>query len=250
MKVLFTICGRAGSKGIRNKNIREFLDKPLPLFTISAIDLFLKNCPEVEADIALNTDSEELISIVKSNKMREVAIVPRKQTLAGDTVGKLDVIRDTMLEMERRAGAYDMVIDMDLTSPLRQDGDLEKVYREQKTGKWDAVFTVADSRRNPYFNMVTYVEGEGYKKVIASDFTARQQAPEIFDMNASIYAYAPEFLRNTKSIFDGKCGIVKMYDTAILDLDHESDFELMELVARYLFDNKPDFTAIYSNMGK
>lgn len=250
MKVLFTICGRAGSKGIRNKNIREFLDKPLPLFTISAIDLFLKNCPEVEADIALNTDSEELISIVENNGMRKVSIVPRKQALAGDTVGKLDVIRDTMLEMEQRSGAYDMVIDMDLTSPLRQDGDLEKVYKEQKTGKWDAVFTVADSRRNPYFNMVTYVEGEGYKKVIASDFTARQQAPEIFDMNASIYAYAPEFLRNTKSIFDGKCGIVKMYDTAILDLDHESDFELMELVARYLFDSKPDFTAIYSNMGK
>ncbi len=250
MKVLFTICGRAGSKGIRNKNIREFLDKPLPLFTISAIDLFLKNCPEVEADIALNTDSEELISIVENNGMRKVSIVPRKQALAGDTVGKLDVIRDTMLEMEQRSGAYDMVIDMDLTSPLRQDGDLEKVYREQKTGKWDAVFTVADSRRNPYFNMVTYVEGEGYKKVIASDFTARQQAPEIFDMNASIYAYAPEFLRNTRSIFDGKCGIVKMYDTAILDLDHESDFELMELVARYLFDNKPDFAAIYSNMGK
>lgn len=250
MKVLFTICGRAGSKGIRNKNIREFLDKPLPLFTISAIDLFLKNCPEVEADIALNTDSEELTSIVENNGMRKVSIVPRKQELAGDTVGKLDVIRDTMLEMEQRSGAYDMVIDMDLTSPLRQDGDLEKVYREQKTGKWDAVFTVADSRRNPYFNMVTYVEGEGYKKVIASDFTARQQAPEIFDMNASIYAYAPEFLRNTKSIFDGKCGIVKMYDTAILDLDHESDFELMELVARYLFDSKPDFTAIYSNMGK
>lgn len=34
----------------------------------------------------------------------------------------------------------------------------------------------------------------GYKKVIDSDFTARQQAPEIFDMNASIYAYNPGFL--------------------------------------------------------
>lgn len=25
MKILFTICGRAGSKGIKNKNIREFV---------------------------------------------------------------------------------------------------------------------------------------------------------------------------------------------------------------------------------
>ena len=42
MKILFTICGRAGSKGIKNKNIREFVGKPLPYYTISAIDLFFK----------------------------------------------------------------------------------------------------------------------------------------------------------------------------------------------------------------
>ena len=41
MNILFTICGRAGSKGIKNKNVREFLSKPLPLYTLSAIDLFL-----------------------------------------------------------------------------------------------------------------------------------------------------------------------------------------------------------------
>ena len=42
MNILFTICGRAGSKGIKNKNIRKFVGKPLPYYTISAIDLFLK----------------------------------------------------------------------------------------------------------------------------------------------------------------------------------------------------------------
>lgn len=249
MKVLFTICGRAGSKGIRNKNIRDFLERPLPMYTLSAIDLFLKKCEDAEADIAVNTDSPELVEIFRRNQMREVSFVARKEELAGDRVSKLDVIRDTLTEMEKQTGsAYDMVIDLDITSPLRQDGDLEKVYREQLTGKWDAVFTVAESRRNPYFNMVMDCGEEGYKKVISSDFTARQQAPEIFDMNASIYAYDPEFLRTAPNIFAGKCGIVRMYDTGILDLDHENDFELMEVIAQYLFRDRPDFAVIRSNI--
>ena len=42
MKILFTICGRVGSKGIKNKNIKSFVGKQLPLYTLSAIDLFLK----------------------------------------------------------------------------------------------------------------------------------------------------------------------------------------------------------------
>ena len=42
MRILFTICGRAGSKGIKNKNIRDFLDVPLPMYTLAAIDLYLE----------------------------------------------------------------------------------------------------------------------------------------------------------------------------------------------------------------
>ena len=42
MNLLFTICGRAGSKGIKNKNIKNFLDKPLALYSLSVIDLYLK----------------------------------------------------------------------------------------------------------------------------------------------------------------------------------------------------------------
>ena len=248
MKILFTICGRAGSKGIKNKNIRTFIDKPLPLYTLSAIDLFLKDNPAVSADIAVNTDSAELAEILTGNPSREVVFVPRKEELAGDRVSKLDVIRDTLIEMENRGGVYDMIIDMDITSPLRQPEDLKHVYEEHVSGNWDAVFTVTDCRRNPYFNMVKS-EGEGgYKKVINSNFTARQQAPEIFDMNASIYSYTPDFLRTAERIFDGRCGIVKMYDTGILDLDHENDFELMEIIADYLYRNKPSFKAVYTNI--
>ena len=63
MNILFTICGRAGSKGIKNKNIRMFVGKPLPYYTVSAIDLFLKRTKiEADYDIVVNTDSTELIN--------------------------------------------------------------------------------------------------------------------------------------------------------------------------------------------
>ena len=55
MKILFTICGRAGSKGIHNKNIKTFCEFPLPLYSLSALDLYLTKHPECDADIALNT---------------------------------------------------------------------------------------------------------------------------------------------------------------------------------------------------
>ena len=46
-------------------------------------------------------------------------------------------------------------------------------------------------------------------------------------MNASIYAYKPEYLKSERGVLDGYCEMVEMYDTGILDLDHEKDFELI-----------------------
>ena len=111
----------------------------------------------------------------------------------------------------------------------------------------DVTTSVTTSRRNPYFNQLKKTE-HGYKKVIESDYTSRQQAPEIFDMNASMYAYSPEFLKSGKGVLDGYCECIEMFDTGILDLDHENDFELMEVIAKYLFKKNEDFAEVYNNI--
>lgn len=248
MKILFTICGRAGSKGIKSKNLRMFCGKRLAFYTISAIDLFLKKNTEIEADIVVNSDSLELLDILDSNGMRGVEKIVRDESLAGDSVGKIAVINDCLNKMEARTGChYDMVIDLDITSPLRTVADLEKVVETQITKQADVTTTVATARRNPYFNQLKKTE-HGYKKVIESNYTARQQAPEIFDMNASIYAYNPVFLRSGKGVLDGYCEVVEMYDTGILDLDHENDFKLMEVIAAYLFESDEQFGEVRDNI--
>jgi len=249
MKVLFTICGRAGSKGIKNKNLRDFLGKPLPYYTISAIDLFLKRTSmDIEWDVVINSDSLELLELLKQNPKLKVDTIVRDAVLGGDAVGKIDVINDCICQMENRNSCtYDMVVDLDITSPLRTADDLANVVKLHMEKQPDVTTTVATARRNPYFNQVKRTE-KGYKRVIESNFTARQQAPDIFDMNASIYAYTPEFLKSGKGVLDGYCECVEMADTGVLDLDHENDFELMEVIAKYFFENKKEYAEVYKNI--
>ena len=63
-------------------------------------------------------------------------------------------------------------------------------------------------------------------------YTARQQAPVSYELNASIYAYRPKFLSGTidRTILDYNCGIVVMPDYLVLDIDSEEDFEMMEML--------------------
>lgn len=248
MKVLFTICGRAGSKGIKNKNIRDFVGKPLPYYTLSAIDLYLKKHSDVEYDIVINSDSDVLLEMMSKSKIREVDVIKRDPSLAGDTVGKIDVISNCMIVMEHRKNTkYDVVLDLDITSPLRRVIDVENLLNLHFEKKADVTTSVVPARRNPFFNQVMKTE-KGVKKVNDSIFTARQQAPEIFDMNASLYAYLPDYLKSGKGVLDGYCEVIEMYDTGILDLDHENDFELMEVIADYLFKTYADFAEIRDNI--
>ncbi len=248
MKILFTICGRAGSKGIHNKNIRDFVGKPLPYYSLSAIDLYLKKHREIEYDVVVNTDSDILIKMMERNSLRKVDIIKRNSSLAGDTIGKIAVISNCLVKMQHLKNvSYDVVLDLDITSPLRTVEDIEKVIRKHIEKRADVTTTVVPARRNPYFNQLKQTE-KGMKKVIESNFTARQQAPEIFDMNASIYAYSPDYLETGKGVLDGYVEVIEMYDTGILDLDHENDFEVMEIIADYLFKNNPTFKEIRDNI--
>lgn len=199
-------------------------------------------------DIVVNTDSERLRSMMEENPFFEVEVIAREDRLAGDLVAKPFVILDCLEKMqERNHTEYDLVVDLDLTSPLRTLHDLQELLDTAVRTGADVTTSVTQSRRNPYFNMVKKTE-RGYQKVIASDFTARQQAPEIFDMNASLYAYRSEFLKMGKGVLDGYCECIHMYDTGVLDLDHENDYELMQVIAEYLYRTKPEFGAVRRNI--
>lgn len=247
MNILLTLCARAGSKGLKNKNISNFLSYPLVYYTLSAFDLFCKRNNKYNITVAVNTDSEELINQIKKTNINYV-FVSRLAELATDTVGKLDVIKDTY----HKAGKdFDLIFDFDITSPLRTVKDIESILNIiVNNPDADGVFSVTHSRRSPYFNQVKKIDNGFYSTVIKSNALSRQAADEIFDMNASIYVFRNYFLKNsaTKSCADGKMLIHKMPDTAVLDIDEPQDKELMELIAKYFYEKYPEYNEILSNI--
>lgn len=252
--ILITICGRAGSKGFKNKNLKVFLDKPLCYYTLCSAFDFKERVEDAQVDICLNTDSQELINLV-TEKYPETHVIQRPEELCGDIVPKMAVFQHSLSYMENKLNKkYDYLIDLDITSPLRQIHDVLGAYEEKiKNKNAGLVFSVCPSRRNPYFNMVKAEKDGTVTKVIEEvTFTARQQAPAIYDLNASIYVFETDFLRENKTgiLWDTTCMAYQMKDTAVLDIDSEEDFEMMQLIGGYLFNNVEGFKAVRDKIRK
>jgi len=237
--ILITICGRAGSKGFKNKNLKTFLGTPLVYYTAAIAENFKKRLSEeCDTTICLNTDSKDLQNLV-SARYKGIELIDRIEELGGDRVPKMAVWHNSLDIMESKYNKkFDYVIDLDITSPLRQIDDVINAYKKKIENKdCQLIYSVCESRRNPYFNMVK-VENGFATKFAASNFTTRQEAPAVYDMNASIYVIDADYLRNDKEnmLLNAKSNIYEMYDTAVLDIDSEQDFELMEVIGKYLFD--------------
>ena len=152
------------------------------------------------------------------------------------------VYQDSLHRMEERTGQpYDWYMDLDITSPLRTESDIESAFaKKQSRDDLDLVFSVCEARRNPWFNMVKTVD-DHVEQVCKSEFTGRQQAPNVYDVNASIYVFKRDFLAtNTDGmLWRGKIGISVMMDTGIIDIDSEHDYLLMEAIAQHLYAHYP-----------
>ena len=252
MKLLATICARAGSKGVVSKNVREFLEFPICCYTLSAYKLFVERFgARLElTDLAVNTDSRILFGQMDRCSQPYIPVA-RAEHLAGDTASKIDVIRDTLNQVQRQTGiTYDVVLDMDLTSPLRRVDDIWNVI-DTLIGTPDAevAMSVCEARRNPYFNQLA-LGGDGfYHPVIGSTFVARQQAPVIYDANASLYAYSPSFLLASDAIIlKARLAVCQMPDTAVLDIDSENDYALMQVLARHFYETDPSYGEVYRHI--
>ncbi len=245
MRILFTLCGRAGSKGFKNKNLKAMNGVPLAYYTLAAIEGFVEKHPENSVLVTVNTDSEPLKQLIEKQKALPICFINRKEELAGDVVPKVAVIQDTYRQL---IDAYpDVVIDLDITSPYRSISDIENIITEYSKGIYDIVVSVVQARRSPYFNMVEKKEDGFYKKICQSSYTARQQAPQSYELNASIYAYKPQFLEGDieKTILDYKCGVSIMPDYLVLDIDSEEDFEMMQYLHSFYCKQEPGLDEVY-----
>mgnify|MGYP003413406329 FL=1 len=229
MNILITICARGGSKGIPGKNVKMLNGKPLIGYTIDIAKRFQEKHGNVE--IALSTDSDEIIQVVEQCGLH--SDYKRPASLGGDTVGKIDAIKDIVFYTENAKGIkYDYVLDMDVTSPLRTMEDLEEAF-ELMNADTNAInlFSVSEAGRSPYFNQVEQKENGYFNKVKdAGTILTRQSAPKVYDLNASFYIYRREFFDlGYKGAITDRSLIYLMKHTCF-DLDHPIDFEIISFL--------------------
>lgn len=235
MNILVTLCARSGSKGIPGKNIRMINGRPLIALTIDVAKDFAK---KYSADIALSTDHDSIKQIARLLGIETLYTRPAK--FATDNAGKLETIADILnFEEKNRKKEYDYILDLDVTSPLRNLQDLDDAFSIIKEDIQALnLFSVNYAARNPYFNMVEKQENGYYGLIKKGDFLTRQSAPAVYDLNASFYFYRRKFFKTDKITTINDYSLVYVMPHICFDLDHPVDFDFMEYL---LVNNKLGF---------
>lgn len=226
MKRLCTICARGGSKGVPGKNVRLLGGKPLVAHSI----LQARSSGLFEA-IAVSSDSKEILDI--SEKWGADFSILRPLGLACDSTPKLPAIQHCANEAEKVSDInFDVIADLDATSPLRLKEDIAGAVRLLENKNVSNVITGCPARRSPYFNLVERDEN-GYARLSKppeQEIARRQDAPECFDMNASIYVWKRKSLMERQSIFNEDTLLYIMPEERSIDIDSEWEFEFVEFL--------------------
>ncbi len=215
---------RGGSKGLKNKAIKKINKKPLFYYTLNTAKktkLFDK--------IVISTDSNKIIQ--ECEKYKQNIFFKRPASIAKDYTPKIEVIRDLLKRSENYYNKkFSTIIDLDITSPLRNISDVINAYKLFIRSKSDNLFSVTNSKKNPYFNVVEYKENR--IKLIKKNkvIIARQKAPKVYDMNASIYIWKRNILLNKNSLFLKNTSIYKMPEERSIDIDSLFDFKIVKFL--------------------
>lgn len=227
MKRICTICARGGSKGVKGKNIRSI--GGLPLIAHSLRQAIFSGLFDV---VAVSSDSDDILST--ATKYGATNLVHRPLEMATDTAPKLPVVRHCVSQVESNLGIrFQTCVDLDATSPLRSVQDISEVLQILEGGDCNNVITGMPSRRSPYFNMVEV----GDDGVVALSKSAnppiyrRQDAPNCYDMNASIYAWKRDVLMSSSTgLFNSGTRLYVMPEERSIDIDSELDFQFVEFL--------------------
>ena len=231
MKGLCVISARGGSQGLPGKNVRPLLGKPLIAWSIE----HALAAPDIDY-VVVSTDSAEIAAVAEAAG----ALVPfrRPAELAGSETGKFQVWQHALRACEAHfQEQFEFYLDLDCTNPLRDVEDISKAigqFRELRPTGVDAVFSVCESRKNPYFNMLEIEHG--YLRMCKSmpdTVVRRQDAPLVLDHVGSIYVLSPSFLKGKANhLLEGRTVGYDIGRDKSFDVDSALDFALIEFLMR------------------
>lgn len=228
MRAIGFIFARGGSKGVPGKNIKLLAGKPLIAY---AIEVALA-CRRLET-VIVSTDDEAIADVAR----RYGAETPfmRPDHLASDTAPEWLAWQHAVQEVERERGGFDIFVSLPATSPFRNVSDVERcIGALEADPQADAVISVKEAQRNPYFNMVR-LDDSGYAQRAmdaGGKIVRRQDVPPIYDVTTVAYAARASYVLGAQRLLEGKVRTVLVPAERALDIDTPYDFMVAECIAR------------------
>ena len=227
MEILAIIPARGGSKGIKRKNLKPILDKPLVAYTIEAS---LKS--KYITRTIVSSEDEEILEV---SKKYGAEILKRPQELAQDTTKTAPVMLDVIDKLENQGYKADYIVLLQPTCPLRDeeyiDSAFEYYFEAQKKG-YDSCFSAFSSGYTHAKWRILHDD----KLEALYDFRTRPRRQEIeqhykmITENGAFYALQCNKIKKTKD-FIGYNPIAYI-TPKVIDIDTIEDFERVEEIIR------------------
>ena len=186
MKYWGIITCRSGSKRLKNKNIKMFINKPLIEHT------YINTQNTLLDKIMLSTNCDISINIANNYNHIEVPF-KRPSYLATDNASSVDVLNHAI----EYCPGYDFVILLQPTSPLRTAEDIDAAFELMISLNAKSCVSVCTTLKTPYW-MYSLGEDGVLKKLLQTpkDIVNRQNAPETFELNGAIYIIDINYFNN------------------------------------------------------
>lgn len=225
MKNLAIIPARSGSKGLKDKNIKELNGKPLIAYSIQAAlesNLF--------DTIYLSTDSENYANVGKAYGAKVPFLRPEE--LASDTASSWDVVRCALKQYESIGKKFDTVTLLQPTSPLRTKEDIIEGYKLYQEKRATAVVGVCEVEHSPLWcntlpeskKMDDFIKPENDKR--------RQDLDTYYRINGALYIVDSNRIRETDQIYKKDCYAFIMEQSHSIDIDTQLDFEIAQIILK------------------
>lgn len=148
------ILARGGSKGLKKKNLYNFLNKPLIEHTIN----YAKNNKFI-SHIVVSTDCKKTYDFCK--KKNCYVVFPRPKNLSTDKAKSLPALIHAANDFENRIGNFDIFAFLQVTEPLRPKGILKKCFDIiSKNKRINSVFAGYEYKKNFWIK-----DKEKFKKI-------------------------------------------------------------------------------------
>lgn len=223
MKNIAIIPARSGSKGVKDKNIKDLAGKPLMAYTIEAA---LKS--DQFDEIMVSTDSNRYAEIAKSLG----ASVPflRSEKTATDTASSWDMVEEVLTKYEEIGRCFDTFCLLQPTSPLRNDVDIKAAYELYREKAEFAVVSVCEAEHSPLWCGHLPENREFTNFISAENMKQRQSSTKFYRLNGAIYIVDIRKFRKEKFLYQsGSFAFIMSQDRSI-DIDSEIDFQMAEIM--------------------